>query len=75
VTARDANVDPATDKLARQDASYPGGVIATLRWVLGELPDTPITGIRSSPLTANLTITWLLGNSITPPLDPVKESL
>jgi hypothetical protein len=103
-TGRDANADPADRQMVRQDADYLDGVVATLAWVLGERPESPITGIHPRELTTRdlkaervhaediieqarhpwmadrlprpwygegvtLTITWLLGDSTSAPVD------
>jgi hypothetical protein len=103
--SRDLSSGPDDRRFARQDADYLDGVLATLRWVLGELLVPPITR-RAGPgeLTARdlktervhaddvieqarypwmadrlpppwygegvkFSITWLLGDSIAPPVD------
>jgi hypothetical protein len=104
--SRDVSSDPDDRRFARQDADYLDGVLATLHWVLGERPVTPITRrARPGELTARdlkmervhaddvieqarypwmadrlpppwygegvkFSITWLLGDSIAPPVDP-----
>jgi hypothetical protein len=42
--SRVASSGPDDRRFARQDADYLDGVLATLQWVLGERPMTPITG-------------------------------
>jgi len=105
-TDRDADADPDDPQMVRQDADYLDGVVATLAWVLGERPESPITRIHPHELTTRdlkaervhaediieqarhpwmadrlprpwygegvkFTITWLLGDSTAPPVDPV----
>ena len=105
---RDTDADPSDRQLARQKADYLGGVAATLAWVLGERPESPITRIHPRELTTRdlkaervhakdtigqarhpwmadrlpslwygegvkFTITWLLGDSTAPPVDPAWQ--
>ena len=103
--ALDIDADPGDRRFARQDSEYLDGVVATLAWVLGDRPETPITRAHPRELTTRdlkvervhaedvieqarypwmadrlpppwygegvkHSITWLLGDSIAPPVDP-----
>jgi hypothetical protein len=48
---QDPGTDPPDRQSMRQDADYLDGVIATLTWVLGQRPETPITHMRPAELT------------------------
>jgi len=47
---RDVNAFPDGRQSAQQDADYLDGVVATLAWILGERPETPITRMHSRGL-------------------------
>ena len=106
---RTSNASPAARQSTGRDASYFGGVIATLEWVLSPRAGAPITARCHHELTAKElkaerlhaddlmeqerepwsadplpqdgygegvrdTITWLLGDCITPPGDSAGQS-
>jgi hypothetical protein len=48
---QDPGTDPRGRQSVRQDADYLDGVIATLAWVLGQRPETPISHARPAELT------------------------
>jgi hypothetical protein len=52
VHARRSDADPRGSRSLSQDADYLDGVIATLAWVLGHRPVTPITRTRVGEVTS-----------------------